>query len=79
MNIFRVFDIGLLFLGAGYRSRKNVMSELVVKNNPQAIYSYENIFDIVIRNKLTAAYSSKSVALLPIHSGWSWNLSGCLL
>ena len=54
MNIFRVFDIGLLFLGAGYRSRKNVMSGLVVKNNPQAIYSYENIFDIVIRNKLTA-------------------------
>ena len=30
------------------------MSGLVVKSIPQAIYSYENIFDIVIRNKLTA-------------------------
>ena len=54
MKIFCVFNIGLLFLGAGYRSRKNVMSGLVVKNIPQAIYSYENIFDIIIRKKLTA-------------------------
>ena len=54
MKIFCVFNIGLLFLGASYRSRKNVMSGLVVKKIPQAIYLYENMFDIVIRNKLTA-------------------------
>ena len=54
MKIFRVFNIGLLFLGANNRSRKNLMGGLVVKNISQAIYSYKNIFDIVIRNKLTA-------------------------
>ena len=54
MQIFRVFNIGLLFLGANNRSRKNLMGGLVVKNISQAIYLYKNIFDIVIRNKLTA-------------------------